>query len=115
MRRKQMIILGGGVQDKYDKKGNLIDNFGENDEDWNIYHGLHHTLPLYLTFLLEITEDNIEKEKEHYKAVDEIENELKEVDPFYYEKHNEQKTCLTKEDFFLEMSVDLIRCPEVIF
>ena len=70
---------------------------------------------LYLTFLLEITEDNIEKEKEHYKAVDEIENELKEVDPFYYEKHNEQKTCLTKEDFFLEMSVDLIRCPELLF
>ena len=74
-----------------------------------------HPYTLYLTFLLEITEDNIEKEKEHYKAVDEIENELKEVDPFYYEKHNEQKTCLTKEDFFLEMSVDLIRCPELLF
>ena len=35
-----MIILGGGQQDKFDKKGNLIDNFGENDADWNIYHGI---------------------------------------------------------------------------
>jgi len=98
-KRKKQIILGG--QDKVDKKGNLIDNFGENDADWDIYH--------------EITEDSSEKEEEILKQIEIIENELKESDPFYYEKHIEQKTCLTKEDFFLEMSVDLIRSPEIFF
>lgn len=35
-----MIILGGGQQKRYDKKKNLIDNFGQNDADWDIYHDI---------------------------------------------------------------------------
>ena len=36
---------------------------------------------------IELNEKEEDKEEEYLKKIDEIEQELREIDPFYYEKH----------------------------
>lgn len=108
MNMRRMVVLAelGGEADKppsstRGKKDNQSDDFGINDEDWEIYRG--------------ISRHNIsEDEEEDQNQLNEIEAQIMEMDPNYF-KYNEnyvQSSILNK---YLFLGVDQFRGAELMF
>ncbi len=102
MRRIVVLAELGGESEKQSKKKDIEkDDFGMNDEDWDVYRG--------------ISRHNIsEDEEEDHNQLNEIEEHIMEMDPNYF-KYNDiyvQNSILNK---YLFLGVDQFRGPELIF
>lgn len=95
-----------GEQQK-DKKGNVIDTFGLNDEDWLIYKKVSKE-PVY-----------DEDEEGYYARLNELDRELREIDPNFEEMtkglQEEVPDLLGQGTNSIELNTDQIRGPEVFF
>jgi len=91
-----------------DKKGNVVDTFGLNDEDWAIYKKVSKE-PVY--------DDD---EEGYYTKLNEIDKELQKLDPNFEEMtkdiQEEAPQLFSLENpNSIELNVDQIRGPEVFF
>jgi len=102
MRRMVVLAeLGGEAEKPNKKKENEKDNFGINDEDWEVYRG--------------ISRHNIsEDEEEDQNQLNELEAQIMEMDPNYF-KYNEGYVLNSLLNKYLFLGVDQFRGPELIF
>lgn len=102
MRRMVVLAeLGGEAEKPSKKRESEKDDFGVNDEDWEVYRGIsRHNLS--------------EDEEEDHNQLNELEAQIMEIDPNYF-KYNEgyvQNSILSKHLF---LGVDQFRGTELIF
>jgi len=94
--------LGKGA-DEMEKGSNWEDDdFGKNDEDWEIYR--------------EVNKNNInEEEEEDYNRLHDIENQISEIDKNYFGNVQQYQYNFYKENDYFILGVDQFRCAELLF
>jgi actin-related protein 5 len=99
--RRMMVMASLGGDEKTKKKDNANDDFGINDEDWEVYRGIsRHNLS--------------EDEDEDQQQLNDIETQIIEMDPSYL-KYNESLSDNVLSGKYLFLGIDQFRGPELLF
>ena len=103
MKRMQTLAELGKGADEMEKGSNWEDDdFGKNDEDWEIYR--------------EVNKNNInEEEEEDYNRLHDIENQISEIDKNYFGNVQQYQYNFYKENDYFILGVDQFRCAELLF
>ena len=103
MKRMQTLAELGKGADEMEKGSSWEDDdFGKNDEDWEIYR--------------EVNKNNInEEEEEDYNRLHDIENQISEIDKNYFGNVQQYQYNFYKENDYFILGVDQFRCAELLF
>ena len=78
------------------------DDFGKNDEDWEIYR--------------EVNKNNInEEEEEDMNRLHDVENQISEIDKMYYSNVQQYQYNFYQENDYFILGVEQFRCAELLF
>ena len=102
MKRMQTLAeLGKDSNDGASTKGEE-DDFGKNDEDWEIYR--------------EVNKNNInEEEEEDMNRLHDVENQISEIDKNYYSNVQQYQYNFYQENDYFILGVEQFRCAELLF
>ena len=103
MKRMQTLAELGKDYDGMERGNNWEDDdFGKNDEDWEIYR--------------EVNKNNInEEEEEDYNRLHDIENQISEIDKNYFGNVQQYQYNFYQENDYFILGVDQFRCAELLF
>ena len=103
MKRMQTLAELGKNSDGMEKGSHWDDDdFGKNDEDWEIYR--------------EVNKNNInEEEEEDMNRLHDIENQISEIDKNYYGNVQQYQYNFYQENDYFILGVDQFRCAELLF
>jgi len=106
--RKRMALLASqmGNKDRLPTSNEKDDRFGANDDDWDVYK--HAAIPSK-----QFNNDSENDSEEERTELANIEEKLLNFDPNYQKPEN--KKIITEKDFQLEIYVNRIRIPELIY
>ena len=103
MKRMQTLAeLGKNTGDMSSGDGYDDDDFGKNDEDWEIYR--------------EVNKNNINEEaEEDYNRLHDVENQISEMDKNYFGNVQQYQYNFYQENNYFILGVDQFRCAELLF
>jgi actin-related protein 5 len=102
MKRMQTLAELGKDSDGMGGSSWEDDDFGKNDEDWEIYR--------------EVNKNNInEEEEEDYNRLHDIENQISEIDKNYFGNVQQYQYNFHQENDYFILGVDQFRCAELLF
>ena len=103
MKRMQTLAeLGKNTGDMSSGDNYDDDDFGKNDEDWEIYR--------------EVNKNNINEEaEEDYNRLHDVENQISEMDKNYFGNVQQYQYNFYQENNYFILGVDQFRCAELLF